>query len=73
MWDKSRHALDKVGDKAFHLHCLRHTCATRLLKVGVLLPVVSRWLGHSTLDMTMRYLRLVPKDLQEACNLLDDY
>jgi len=70
LWDKSRPTMNKVGDKAFHLHCLRHTCATRLLKAGVSVPVVSRWLGHSTLDMTMRYLRLVPSDLQEACRLM---
>lgn len=71
MWDMSRSVMNKEGDKAFHLHCLRHTCATRLLNAGVSVPVVSRWLGHSTLDMTMRYLRLVPKDLQEACKLLE--
>jgi len=72
LWDRCRHALDKEGDAAFHLHCLRHTCATRLLKAGVSVPVVSRWLGHSTLDMTMRYLRLVPSDLQDACKLMED-
>lgn len=72
LWDRCRDSLNKEGDKSFHPHCLRHTCATRLLKAGVSVPVVSRWLGHSTLDMTMRYLRLVPSDLQDACKLLED-
>lgn len=73
MWDMSRRLLDKEGDKSFHIHCLRHTCATRLLKSGVSVPVVSRWLGHSNLETTMRYLRLLPQDLMEACKKMEAF
>lgn len=73
MWDMSRRILDKEGDKSFHIHCLRHTCATRLLKSGVTVPLVARWLGHSNLETTMRYLRLLPDDLREACQKMENF
>jgi hypothetical protein len=39
------------------MHCLRHTCASRLLARGNIV-VVSKWLGHSDISVTMRYLKL---------------
>lgn len=39
-------------------HQLRHSFATSLILSGVSITKVSRWLGHSSLDMTMRYLHL---------------
>lgn len=45
------------------LHCLRHTCASRMLagrngRPGVNIVIVSKWLGHSSIKVTMRYLKL---------------
>lgn len=39
-------------------HCLRHTCASRMLSRGINIVVVSKWLGHSSIKITMRYLKL---------------
>jgi len=40
-----------------HPHSLRHTTAVHLLKAGVDFPTISQWLGHSSLNTTMRYAR----------------
>jgi integrase/recombinase XerD len=37
-------------------HCLRHTCAVRLLRYGANLVEVQRLLGHSNVNTTQRYL-----------------
>ena len=40
----------------FSTHVLRHTAATHWLGAGAPLDVVQRWLGHSSLATTQRYL-----------------
>lgn len=51
-------------------HALRHTCATRLIRKGVLPVIVQRWLGHATLEQTMAYVHLDDDDLQAAAAAL---
>jgi len=43
--------------KQLHPHSLRHTTAVFLLKSGVDVATISEWLGHTTLDTTIRYAR----------------
>jgi integrase/recombinase XerD len=43
--------------KHLHPHCLRHTTGISLLRSGVDFATISQWLGHSTLNVTMRYAR----------------
>jgi len=43
--------------KRLHPHLLRHTTAVYLLKAGVDFATISQWLGHATLNITMRYAR----------------
>ena len=43
--------------KRLHPHLLRHTTAVYLLKAGVDFATISQWLGHATLNTTMRYAR----------------
>jgi site-specific recombinase XerD len=47
-------------------HSLRHTCAVTFLRNGASAFDVQRLLGHSTLDMTKRYVSLVDSDLMDA-------
>lgn len=49
--------LPSIATKRIHPHSLRHTTAIHLLKAGVDFATISQWLGHASLDMTMRYAR----------------
>lgn len=51
--------------KRLHPHSLRHTTALSLLKSGVDFATISQWLGHSALNVTMRYAR-ADLDLKRA-------
>jgi len=51
--------------RRLHPHTLRHTTALSLLKSGVDFATISQWLGHSALNVTMRYAR-ADLDLKRA-------
>ena len=46
-----------LATKSIHPHSLRHTTAIHLLKAGVDFATISQWLGHASLNTTMRYAR----------------
>ncbi len=48
------------------LHDLRHTMASHAVMNGVPVPVVSRLLGHSNVQMTLRYAHLADRDVEAA-------
>jgi len=60
-----RHA-KKAGIEGVTLHTLRHTFASHLVMSGADLPSVKELLGHSTIQMTMRYAHLGREHLREA-------
>jgi integrase/recombinase XerD len=45
-----------LGAKTVTPHVLRHTCAMRLLAVGVDTSVIALWLGHEGIETTQIYL-----------------
>jgi integrase/recombinase XerD len=47
--------------KDYSLHCLRHTYATELLNAGMRIECLQQLLGHSSIEMTLRYGRLSDK------------
>jgi site-specific recombinase XerD len=59
--------LQKAGlaHKGYTLHCLRHTFATDLLNAGMRIECLQQLLGHSSLEMTLRYARLTDKTREE--------
>jgi len=59
-------ACNHAGIKNLRFHDLRHTFATRLVLAGVDLATVSKLLGHSTIQMTMRYAHPTPEALKNA-------
>jgi integrase len=50
-------------------HQLRHTYATEMLRAGVSFPVLMKLLGHTSPEMTMRYLAVALTDLQREFQL----
>lgn len=69
-WARLREHFDAIDDPDFVPHMLRHTCATRLVLAGVDLPRVMKWMGHKSIQVTMRYSHLAPKDLDLAAEAL---
>lgn len=51
-------------------HTLRHTFASHLVKRGIGLEKISKLLGHTSTEMTMKYAHLAPDTLAEAVNIL---
>lgn len=51
-------------------HCGRHSFAVNLLKGGANIKTVQSLLGHSTLEMTSRYLHVIDKDKIDAIDSL---
>lgn len=45
-----------MGTKTVTPHVMRHTCAMRLLAVGVDISVIALWLGHEGVETTQIYL-----------------
>jgi site-specific recombinase XerD len=58
-------------NKDIHFHNLRDTFASHLIMQGVDLLTVSKYLGHSDIRMTQRYVRLSTKNLESAVRKLD--
>lgn len=69
-WELLRGYFSAVDDRAFVPHMLRHTCATRLVAGGVPLAQVMKWMGHQSIQVTMRYVYVAPKDLEFAAQVL---
>ena len=54
-------ALKKAGISGFRFHDLRHTAATYMVLGGADLATVKEVLGHSSIEMTMRYSHPTPE------------
>jgi len=52
-------------------HCLRHTCASRLVQREVNLKVVQQWMGQKSIQITLRYAHLTPSNLMDAVQILE--
>ncbi len=71
-WEWLRDDMGLHDDKEFVLHCLRHTTASRLVQKGVHLQVVQQWLGHKSIQMTLRYAHLNTQNLLDAAKVLEE-
>jgi integrase len=59
-------AVRRAGMKAGTLHTFRHFFISHCILSGVPPLVVADWVGHSSLDMVMRYFKLLPNQSREA-------
>ena len=53
-------------------HCSRHTAATTRLTLGANLYVVSKLMGHSSIQMTEVYAKIVDQKKVETMNLVNN-
>ncbi len=60
-----RYHRKRSGIAAANPHRLRHTFAVDMVREGMPIPVLMRILGHSSFDMTMRYVNLSAEDVRE--------
>ena len=63
--------LKENGFRHIRLHDLRHSCATLLLRNGVPLPEIQKWLGHSNIITTQRYSHLDQNDKSIPANMIE--
>ena len=63
---------EAAGVPRVRFHDLRHSAATLLLAQGVPLAVISEWLGHAGIAITMaHYAAIVPSLRLEAAAAMD--
>lgn len=70
-WDRAKHILGYDDDEHYIPHILRHTCCSRLVQRGAPLKKVQAWMGHKSIQTTMRYAHLCPADLYNMTDLLE--
>jgi site-specific recombinase XerD len=51
-------------------HTLRHTFASWLVQSGFPIALVSQMLGHSSINVTMRYAHLAPSQEHQAVEFI---
>lgn len=66
-WCKKAGIHKKVGT-----HTMRRSCATILYKKGVELLTISKILGHSSTDITRRYIGIDEKDIKKGLDRLKE-
>ncbi len=70
-WNEAKQEVGLGAEPDVVPHILRHTCASRLVQGGIDIRRVQTWLGHQTLQMTMRYAHLASGDLDICVPILE--
>ncbi|WP_062262988.1 site-specific integrase [Endozoicomonas arenosclerae] len=65
--------LPEEPDTHFRFHDLRHSFASNAVMAGIELNKVRELLGHSTIDMTLKYAHLSPESQASAIAILDKH
>jgi integrase len=60
-----------LATKSIRFHDLRHTAASHMVMAGVPIKIVQEILGHSSLQMVLRYAHVTPEARGEAVDLLE--
>jgi integrase len=72
IWNEAKAEVGLGADTQVVPHILRHTCASRLVQGGIDMRRIQMWLGHQTLQMTMRYAHLATHDLDSCVVVLEN-
>ncbi len=60
-----RYHRKRSGIEKANPHRFRHTFAVDMIREGMSLPVLKRLMGHSNIEMTMRYVNLSAEDVRD--------
>lgn len=64
--------IKKAGVKKIHLHCLRHSHASLLISQGESIVMVSKRLGHASIEQTLNtYSHLMPNEEEKMVSKLN--
>ena len=63
LFKKVQEFLGFADDKEYVPHILRHTCASQFAIKGMDMRRIMAWMGHSSIQTTLRYAKLAPTDL----------
>ena len=67
------HAIEKAGVKRIKVHDLRHSFASNMICSGANIVAVSRYLGHSNINMTLKvYTHLIENADTQMVGMIDD-
>lgn len=58
--------------KDIHYHCSRHSFAINALSLGMSITNVQSFLGHTNIQMTLRYAKVLPADKIQAIQIFDN-
>ncbi len=72
-WNEAKARCGLANDRLIVPHILRHTCASRLAQSGVDIKRIQEFLGHKTLQMTLRYAHLSPRHLNVCAEVLSNF
>lgn len=65
---------DEAGISRFCMHALRHTYATRAIEAGVNPKTLQKFLGHSSIKMTLdRYVHVTDDSMSKAIEQFEAY
>ena len=60
-------AVNSCSDKpVLHPHCLRHSCGYALADKGIDLRTFQEWLGHRSIEMTVRYTSVCRQSISDS-------
>jgi len=66
-------ARERAGLQSVHMHDLRHTAASHMLMAGTDLRTLAAILGHSTLQMVLRYTHLLDEHKLSAVDRINSF
>jgi|YelNatPaOPRAMG01_1025707.scaffolds.fasta_scaffold31438_3 integrase len=59
--------------KDYHFHCLRHGFGSNAIKHGVPISDVQKWMGHTSLTTTQKYINSDIESMQSEKNKIEEF
>jgi site-specific recombinase XerD len=69
-WATMREYMGMEYDTQFVAHTLRHTCASKLVSLGIQIVKIKEYMGHKNIQTTMKYMHVDEAGLDECAKAL---